>query len=437
MAYFLAPIFNDQQVDSNGAPLSGGSIYTYLAGTSSAYPTYTDNTGLTPQANPIVLNSLGLPSSPIWLTGSISYKFTIRDALGVLQRTIDSISGINDASVSISQWVTFGSAPTYISATSFSVAGDQTGSFQIGRRIQATVTAGVVYGTITAAVFGTVTTVTVTIDSGALDSGLSAVSLGLLTAKNPSIPASLTTPLITPLILSGTAVQFANVNVAADPTASNIWVSNRVTLTGSAVTFTNFPAAPQAGCEVELYCNAAHVFTNNANLILDGAANYTAVVGDRIRIRAQSTTVFELHPIRMSPYSSTTLIGETRYATNAEAQAGSNTASAITPAALNTAILGGQGQTLTNVTGSRAFGTTYTNSTGRPIWVIVYSSTGGASPLQFTISGYINSSLISYQSLYGTTAGYAACCTLIVQNGVTYSVSQTNLGVSTVWLEMR
>jgi hypothetical protein len=186
MAYFLAPIVNDQQVDSNGAPLSGGSIYTYLAGTSSAYPTYTDNTGLTPQANPIVLNSLGLPSSPIWLTGGISYKFTIRDALGVLQRTIDNISGINDANVSVSQWVTFGSAPTYISATSFSVAGDQTGTFQVARRIQATVTAGVVYGTITAAVFGTVTTVTVKLDSGALDSGSSTIALGLLTPANPS-----------------------------------------------------------------------------------------------------------------------------------------------------------------------------------------------------------------------------------------------------------
>jgi hypothetical protein len=186
MAYFLAPIFNDQQVDSNGAPLSGGSIYTYLAGTSSAYPTYTDNTGLTPQANPIVLNSLGLPSSPIWLTGGISYKFTIRDALGVLQRTIDNISGINDANVSVSQWVTFGAAPTYISATSFSVAGDQTGTFQVARRIQATVTAGVVYGTITAAAFSTVTTVTVKLDSGALDSGLNTVALGLLTPVNPS-----------------------------------------------------------------------------------------------------------------------------------------------------------------------------------------------------------------------------------------------------------
>jgi hypothetical protein len=186
MAYFLAPIVNDQQVDSNGAPLSGGSIYTYLAGTSSPYPTYTDNTGLTPQANPIVLNSLGLPSSPIWLTGSIAYKFTIRDALGVLQRTIDNISGINDANVSLSQWITFGSAPTYISATSFSVAGDQTGTFQVARRIQATVTAGVVYGTVTAAVFGTVTTVTVSLDSGALDSGLSTVALGLLTPVNPS-----------------------------------------------------------------------------------------------------------------------------------------------------------------------------------------------------------------------------------------------------------
>jgi|GEM_PF-7053434 len=334
MAYFLAPIVNDQQVDSNGAPLSGGSIYTYLAGTSSAYPTYTDNTGLTPQANPIVLNSLGLPSSPIWLTGGVAYKFTIRDALGVLQRTIDNVSGINDANVSVSQWVTFGSAPTYISATSFSVAGDQTGSFQIGRRVQCTVTAGVVYGSITASVFSTVTTVTVLLDSGALDSGLNSVALGLLTSKNTSVPTSLTAPLITPVTLSGTSLVFANSSVAADPAASNIWVSNRITLTGSAVTFTNFPAAPQAGAWTEIYCNAAHVFTNNSNLLVDGGLTYTAAIGDRVLVRAQTTTIFELHFLRISPAATSALAGTSRFGTNAEQLNGVLTNVGCTPAGL-------------------------------------------------------------------------------------------------------
>ena len=66
MAYFLSPIGNEPQVDANGNPVSGGKILTYLAGTTTAAATYTSITGATPQANPIILNSLGLPASPIW-----------------------------------------------------------------------------------------------------------------------------------------------------------------------------------------------------------------------------------------------------------------------------------------------------------------------------------------------------------------------------------
>lgn len=60
MALYLSPIANDQQIDANGDPLVGGKIYTYLAGSSTPAATYTDSTGITAQANPIILNSLGL-----------------------------------------------------------------------------------------------------------------------------------------------------------------------------------------------------------------------------------------------------------------------------------------------------------------------------------------------------------------------------------------
>lgn len=191
MALFLSPIGNEQQIDSNGDPLNGGKIQTYLAGSTTATATYTDNTGGTAQANPIILNSLGLPSSPIWLTGGITYKFVIKDSADVTLRTVDNISGINDTTATQTEWVASGFVPTFISTVSFSVPGDQTGVLQIGRRLQTQNTAGTIYSRITNSVFAaTITTVTVVNDSGVLDSGLSSVAYGVAAPISPSLPNS-------------------------------------------------------------------------------------------------------------------------------------------------------------------------------------------------------------------------------------------------------
>lgn len=95
-SYYLAPIAGNSQIDTAGAPLSGGFIYTYLPGTTTNVATYTDNTGGTAQTNPIVLNTYGLPPSPVWLLGGQAVKFVIKDALGNTIRTIDPIWGIDD-----------------------------------------------------------------------------------------------------------------------------------------------------------------------------------------------------------------------------------------------------------------------------------------------------------------------------------------------------
>lgn len=188
MAFSLSPIGNEQQVDSNGAPLSGGLIYTYLAGSTTPAPTYTDNTGGTPQANPIVLNTLGRPASPIWLTDGVSYKFILTSSAGAQQWTIENITGVSSSTPTQDEWVLQSTVPTYISATQFSVPGDQTATFTVGRRVRAVCTWGVRYGYISVSAFTTLTTVTLVIDSGSLDSGLSAVSVGLLSSDNSSVP---------------------------------------------------------------------------------------------------------------------------------------------------------------------------------------------------------------------------------------------------------
>jgi len=189
MANFLAPIINGQQFDANGDPLNSGEIFVYLAGSSTPATTYTTQAGGTPNTFPIDLNTLGVnEDGEVWLTGGASYKFVIKDSAGVTLRTIDNVSGINDTTISIDQWIVYQAAPTYVSATSFTVAGDQTQTFQVNRRIKTLNTGGLVYSTIKTSTYSAPnTTVTVANDSGVLDSGLSQVSYGLISALNSSL----------------------------------------------------------------------------------------------------------------------------------------------------------------------------------------------------------------------------------------------------------
>jgi len=193
MSVNLSPIGDDAPfIDASGNPLNAGLLYTYTAGSTTPQNTYTTSAGSVANANPIVLDSNGYPSNgssvvSIWLTGGVSYKFVLKTSAGVTVWTRDNISGINDTTVSVSEWVS-GPAPTYVSATSFTLVGDQTSTFNIGRRVKTTNSGGTIYSTISNCVYGALTTVTVVNDSGTLDAGLSAVSYGLLSASNFSVP---------------------------------------------------------------------------------------------------------------------------------------------------------------------------------------------------------------------------------------------------------
>lgn len=84
-----------QFFDNNGVILSGGKIYTYEAGTTIPAVTYTSSTGVTPHANPIILDSAGrVPGGEIWLPGGVNYKFVLETATGVLIGTYDNVGSI-------------------------------------------------------------------------------------------------------------------------------------------------------------------------------------------------------------------------------------------------------------------------------------------------------------------------------------------------------
>ena len=86
-----------QFFDNSGQVLTGGKVYTYLAGTTTPAATYTNSLGVTAQPNPIILNAAGrVPDSgEIWLADTVSYKFVLKDANDVLIGTYDNLIGIN------------------------------------------------------------------------------------------------------------------------------------------------------------------------------------------------------------------------------------------------------------------------------------------------------------------------------------------------------
>jgi hypothetical protein len=89
----------------------------------------------------------------------------------------------------------------------------------------------------------------------------------------------------------------------------------------------------------------------------------------------------------------------------------------------------GVGQTWQNVTSSRAFSTTYTNSTGKPIMVSVNLYNGDGTSEGLTVGGVLVAT--AYQP--GVANGYAQL-SAIVPNSTTYSCTGTTLGT---WLELR
>lgn len=81
-----------QFFDNNGNVLSGGKIYTYLAGSTTPSSTFTSVSGITYHTNPIILDSAGrVPGGEIWVTPSLSYKFVIYTSTDVLLGTYDNL----------------------------------------------------------------------------------------------------------------------------------------------------------------------------------------------------------------------------------------------------------------------------------------------------------------------------------------------------------
>lgn len=97
----------------------------------------------------------------------------------------------------------------------------------------------------------------------------------------------------------------------------------------------------------------------------------------------------------------------------------------------------GQSQTWQDVLSSRASGTTYTNSTGRPIMVNAWARTSTTGSI--TISLAVGGVQAAYAVNYGNGLGYVAFVSAIVPAGASYSVTtggSANGGIQG-WAELR
>lgn len=87
------PAAIQQYFDTSGNPLSGGSLTFYAAGTTTPQTVYSDSTLTTPLSNPLTLDSAGRTSTPVFLSGSASYKILLKTSGGSTIWTADNMAG--------------------------------------------------------------------------------------------------------------------------------------------------------------------------------------------------------------------------------------------------------------------------------------------------------------------------------------------------------
>lgn len=300
----LSPIGNDTPFYSEGVQLSGGLLYTYLAGTTTLATTYTDSAGTVANANPIVLNSEGYPAVggsrvQVWLTATVSYKFILKDSDGVTLWSMDNIDGINDINLVSSEWVSTVSGITAhrVSGTVFTlqgdgiVSGDQTAEALPGRWVKLDVGGSISYGIIVSSSYASpLTTVTVVIASGTFSAD-PVVYYGLLRPDHPSTPLDATNLKATAVVTPALTTNIWTTATGAGPVNGNIIHISP----GS--TITSFGTAQRAGQKRYLIFDGATLLTHNAGtLVLPGGVSITTAANDYAEVTADTTTKMLVAP---------------------------------------------------------------------------------------------------------------------------------------------
>ena len=190
----LLPNPSPQFFNNAGAPCSGCKLYFYDNNTSTAKNTYISSAMTTTNTNPVTLNTRGEAASGIWLDGAdaVTLKTSAGSTIWGPKNDIRGVADVSSLTGDALRWVPLGLAPIYLSATQFIVAGDVTATLPVSIRVKLSITGSTLYGRVTASSYAAaITTVTVALDSGSINSTISEVSYSLESPTNPSLYPSM------------------------------------------------------------------------------------------------------------------------------------------------------------------------------------------------------------------------------------------------------
>jgi hypothetical protein len=247
--------------------------------------------------------------------------------------------------------------------------------------------------------------------------------------------------------VNGFRVYVSRVNANTDlPTVAASWTPARdgglpvavVAGTANALTATFSPTLGLVPTGTAFLLRHAAANTGPATLAVNGGAAKAIVRLNDIALGANDipgagSWGLYVYDLTLDKY---VLLIVQAFASTAEAQAAASTNRSVTPANLAATVLG-IGQTWQTVTGSRALGVTYTNTTGRPILVSVQVASNVAfvsGRITFLIDGVL-------RALQGPNSGTSggdsvANVIIVIPAGSTYSASATTANLST-WHELR
>jgi hypothetical protein len=218
-------------------------------------------------------------------------------------------------------------------------------------------------------------------------------------------------------------------------TATNYMVSATLpspTLTGTPVAPTASPGTNTTQIATTAFVAAATgtlgtMSTQNANNVAITGGTVSGLSSLGVSGTATATTFSGAGTSLTGTAASLNIGGNAATATSATSATSATTATTATDA---TNILGSSSQAYGNYIGSRSINTTYTNSTGKPIWVAVAWTATGNGNYTATVNG--NAAYFTTQDLYPR-----ANVNFIVPIGGTYSVSSSAGQTPAYWYELR